>query len=152
MATFVIDASALLAGHDDSTMATAIGLEALEGEHVLLAPALLSSETGHVIHRKRPERYGRSVEERTSVQEILLRDIELVQPDAAARSACARLAARTGLSWYDAEYLALAQARGAPMITQDLRLLAAGLDVLGRGGAMTIEEAIRDHVTVGPAD
>lgn len=147
METFVIDASTLLSGHDDPTMTAALSIEALEREHIFVAPALLASETGHVIHKKRPQRFGNSTAERAEMHEELLRDIRLVESDARRRLACGHVCARTGLTWYDAEYVALADVEGARLITEDARLLGGAREVLGPARALTLAEAVRAHVT-----
>lgn len=142
MRRVVIDTSALIASveHDRPAWGETVLRLQVEGE--LLAPALLSSEAGNVVLRKRPAAFGRDAAERAEFLEVLLTGIALLPPDAASRRRAAHLVERHGLAFYDAEFLEVADRDDATaLLTQDHALHAAGRATLGAHRALTLDEA-----------
>ncbi|MEA3199788.1 MAG: hypothetical protein QOE90_1216 [Thermoplasmata archaeon] len=102
----VLDASVVLDGAAPGPRFDA--LSALHERFACRAPALLAWEIGHVVHGRRAALFAATPQKRAALVEAMLEGIELVPTDAAARAATARLAARHGLTFYDASYLELA--------------------------------------------
>lgn len=138
----VLDTSALLESAEASRVGWREALLHLQTTYPFASPTLLASEAGNVIHRKRPAAYGRDAQERAELLEVLLLDIELVPTDAAARRLAGDLAAELALSFYDAEFLALAaQREGSVLLTQDGQLLRAAKAKLGAPRGLTPSDA-----------
>lgn len=134
--TVVIDASAMLSTAQvrqelpPTDPARAL-IPHLSDRFGLQAPALYAWELGNVVHRKHPDRFGASPEERDRILEAMLRIVELDQPDRAAIEATARIVEHEALTFYDAAYLELAQRTKGLLITEDKRLLESARSVLG---------------------
>lgn len=136
----VLDASALIDAAAQPARNRA--LQHIQETHALVAPFLLASEAGHVVHCKRPRSFGATPTARAEVLETMLEGIDLIAPDAASRHRAALLAARHKLTFYDAEYLELAARRaGALLLTQDQALLAAARRRLGTARAFDLAGA-----------
>lgn len=126
---FVIDASALIlcTNADRPEWAVAVHLAKRQGLH---APAILSSEVSHVVHRKRPQEFGPTVLDRTAFVELLLEETVIAGPDAAQRATAAQVS-EAGLSFYDAEYVALAAQSSFTLVTHDAKMQRVAVQVLG---------------------
>lgn len=137
----ILDASALLDAVDSGRPERAAALRDVQARHPCRAPALLAWELGNVIHRKHPDAFG-PPERREALLELLLEGVDIVPSDAGGRARGAALVAATGLTFYDAAYLALAIDAPRPvLVSQDRRLVAAARE---RGAdAMGLEEAGR---------
>jgi predicted nucleic acid-binding protein len=83
------------------------------------APALVTYEVMHVIHRKRRMALAGAISRRHEIREGLLGAIERYDPDSATRQLAAEICERTGCSAYDAQFLAQAISRGRSMLTAD---------------------------------
>lgn len=105
----------------------------------VLAPALLASELGQMVHRKYAQAFGPSAWARAAAHELLLQQVDVVASDEAHRQLAGALADKHGLSFYDAEFIALALARRAFLISQDNDLLDAARIELGAPNAMDLE-------------
>ncbi|HEX2022745.1 MAG TPA: type II toxin-antitoxin system VapC family toxin [Candidatus Thermoplasmatota archaeon] len=142
MSDAVIDASALLLGLEPEGDLARRALVALADERRLAAPALLAWEVGHVIHRKRPGRYGATHEERQEAFEAATSAVALVAPTPEALAAAARLCAAHPVGFYDAAYLEMAaRGEGSVLVSADADLLRVARRVLGEGRALTVEAA-----------
>lgn len=130
--SYVIDASALLAAAERDHPEWAVALERARRLGPLMAPALIASEAGNVLHVKRPHEFGPTAHERTQLLELLLATVDLVATTEAHRRAAGGATDVLGLSFYDAEYLALAAERDLPLVTQDAALRKAAQRHLGR--------------------
>lgn len=118
----VIDASAVLAWQfDEQPERTAQIRQTLQGH--MLSPALWPTEIAHALVKA--ERRGRlAARARGQIARGLAAlDVECVPSPGL--EPIAHLAARTGLSAYDAEYLYLALQHGAGLLTCDRQLAAA---------------------------
>lgn len=128
MNRWVIDTSALIRlyvpdGPLPDGLESAVDLAA-RGDGVLMAPELLLAEVAQVLLKK--ERAGfltsaEVVEIQRAADELpvmLVGHRELMAP-------ASRIARQTGLTVYDALYVALARNRAAQLLTGDLRLEAA---------------------------
>jgi predicted nucleic acid-binding protein len=117
--TTVVDASAIAAVLFDEPEAAPI-VASITGD--LIAPTLLRYELASVCTTKlirHPQRTDEIHERYRLLDELA---IDYVEPDWPILPALAR---RWALSAYDAAYLQLALARGAPLVTLDARLAAA---------------------------
>lgn len=140
----VVDTSALLDAVDQDHPAWGEALFRLGESGTFLAPAILASEAGNVVHRKRPGDFGVSTERRAELLETLLSLVDLVPSDPHARRRAAVLVQRHRLSFYDAEFLELAARHPvAILVTHDARLLAAARDALGPERAFRLDDAPR---------
>ena len=90
----------------------------------LAAPALLPFEVGHVVHRKRREHFGNSTAERQALVGRIVGPVELVPMDLELARTTGAVSESSGISFYDASYLAEARRRGAGLITADNGLAA----------------------------
>ncbi|MFC1526665.1 type II toxin-antitoxin system VapC family toxin [Candidatus Latescibacterota bacterium] len=129
---FVVDTSALMRlyipdGPVPDGMEAALR-SAEVGNDSLLSPDLLLAECGQVLHKKRTEQLLTDDELSGLVDSILDLPIRLVPHHDLLRSAC-DLAARCGLTVYDALFLALAQRHSAPLLTADGRLRRAAAEL-----------------------
>jgi predicted nucleic acid-binding protein len=99
----------------------------LATEHELLAPELIWAELGNALWKKHRRR---ELDQHTASR--LLRDFSRVpiefHPTARWTAAALELAARQGITVYDALYLALAAGHGCRVLTADRRLLEACRD------------------------
>ncbi|MBI4394007.1 MAG: type II toxin-antitoxin system VapC family toxin [Euryarchaeota archaeon] len=130
-ASVVVDSSALIDSVDSEKPGLDEAFALIAAEHELLAPVLLASECGNVVHRKRAARFGRDAMERAGALELLLGQVTLVLLDAEDRRRAGSLVEEAGVTYYDAEFLALADARGAALLSQDSRLRDAARKILG---------------------
>lgn len=137
----VVDASALLDALDHGKPECMVALHDLRRTHEFVSPMLLSSELGQVVHRKRPQRFGRDDRDRGLVLEAALEPFRLLASDPLHRALAAAIAARRGLSFYDAEYIAAAVAEGgALLVTQDAALRKAAALELGPDCATDLQQ------------
>ena len=126
----VVDASAILDAARPGPSFDAYSK--LQGEFVLQAPALVAWEIGNVVHGRRASDHGRSPAERASALELMIAGLDLVPSDARGRRRAGEIAARRGLTFYDASYLEVAERdTTACLVTQDRALLAASKQALG---------------------
>lgn len=117
----VIDASALVAALTDSGPA-GLWAEQLIHDHALLAPALLWAEATNLLRRL--ESSSRvTAPEATMAQEDLMR--LAIEPFPFTPFAGRIWQLRHAVASYDAWYVALAEALGAPLATLDQRLARA---------------------------
>ena len=130
MSSFVVDASVAVkwvVAERDSEAAVRLA------EHDLLAPELLIVEAGNALWSKGRRGELSDVEAADRLEALLVMPVLLVpSPGLAARAL--DLALGIGLTVYDALYLALAQARGVPLVTADRRLLALAREGLADDG------------------
>lgn len=134
---FVIDASALLdaALRDRPEWAVAVDDARRRGLH---GPSILASEVAHVVHKKRPQEFGATVALRSAALELLLAQPVLAVSDAAHREAAAMIAS-TGLSFYDAEYAAVADRFGFALVTHDEDMARVARQVLGKPRVLDLD-------------
>ncbi|MBW3582086.1 MAG: type II toxin-antitoxin system VapC family toxin [Euryarchaeota archaeon] len=131
----VFDASALLAlvpgpGEDPDLLVRS--MLHLHGLFEVVAPSLLASELGNVIHRNRDGGYGKGGREQERLLRYLLEDVRLEPMDAEGAARAFRLAAAHRLTAYDAAYLELAARDDrTPLVTEDKRLFRAAAKALG---------------------
>ncbi|MBI2077125.1 MAG: type II toxin-antitoxin system VapC family toxin [Euryarchaeota archaeon] len=122
----IIDSSALLlaVGPPDSHAGERLSaiLTRVMRVRGLAAPAVLPFEVGHVVHRKRRQHFGTSMAERQALVGRLVGPVEMVPMDADLARATGYLSESSGISFYDASYLAEAKRRGAGLITADTGL------------------------------
>lgn len=126
----VVDASAILDAARPGPFFDSFSK--LHGDFALQAPALVAWELGNVIHGRRAKDHGRSPAERAAALDLMLAGLELLPTDARARLRAGEIAARRGLTFYDASYLEAAERdTTACLLTQDRALLAAAKLALG---------------------
>ena len=103
---------------------------AAKGEASLIAPELILAESGQVLHKKRRQKLLEADELDALLDSLLDLPIQLYGHRNLLRSACA-LATESGLTVYDALFLALAIRHNASLITADdvLRRAADQLDL-----------------------
>lgn len=145
---FVIDASALLdaALVDRPEWAVAVDDARRAGLH---APSILASEVANVIHCKRPDEFGPTPDARCAAVELLLAQASLAASDGPHRAAAAAIAA-AGLSFYDAEYVALASRLDCALVTHDHDMARAGQRFLGPGRVLDLDR-LRQRLKRRPA-
>lgn len=138
----VVDTSALIDAADRRFPDRGETFRYLQGRYPVEAPALIASEAGNVVHRKHPEAFGQDVAERAEVLETLLEGISTVGGGEGQRGRSGWLCDELGLTFYDAEFLELAD-RGPEtvLITQDAQLHEAGRRYLGDDRCLTLDEA-----------
>ncbi len=128
MRQVVVDTSALVRLYvPDGPMPEALPslvAAATRAEVILLAPELWWAELGQVLWRKETAGLLRAAEVDLVVEAASQLPIESV-PHRALLPEALRLARSTGLTVYDALFLALARARGADLVTADDRLAEA---------------------------
>ena len=107
----VADSRSILAAHQDETIAVAV----LD---------LTAYEVGNALLRGRVRATATQV---ATVLESISQICPAVSPDIGDLRLAAELAEREGLTLYDAAYAAVAQRRGALLVTLDRKLLAAGV-------------------------
>lgn len=144
MPALVLDASALLAPFDPEGDDLALALEDLLAEHDALAPAPLLSELGNVVFGHRRARFGTDHADRLDTYANLLAPLRIVPGGDDHRRAAARIAEARRITFYDAEYVALAAAEGAVLVTEDRGLLDAARKELGPRRAMGVAKARRE--------
>lgn len=105
---------------EDVPAAKALLLDHMEGRAKIAIPHLLYYEVGSILlfGRSRPP-IEEAVEALTDLFSIPL---EVVPPVLVGAHAALQLASRLGLSYYDASYVALAEALDCSLITADRRL------------------------------
>lgn len=136
--SYVIDASALLdAAHPDRAE-WGVGLDAARRREGLVAPAILLSEVCNVVHCKRPLEFGPTVEARIIAAELLLAQAETVPSDDVHRAASAQVA-KAGLTFYDAEYVALAAQLDCVLVTHDRAMAQVAVKLLGRARVVDLD-------------
>lgn len=139
----VVDTSALLDAADSTRPPWGEALTTLMGERGAVAPELLAYEAGNVVHRKHPRAFGETARERAVVLEVLLEGVERVPSTEDSRTRSARIAEETGLTFYDAAFVDLAEEReGSLLLTQDEKLAAVGKDRLGGERCLRLDEAV----------
>ena len=106
----------------DSESARSLRLAHLDARASLVAPAILPYEVGNAL-RFHPH-LGADVVGR-AVAQLLDVQVRLDPPSPEALDAAVRVAFRTGLTVYDACYLALAERLDCPLYTADKRQIAA---------------------------
>lgn len=138
----VTDASVLAKSGSIDDPHAAIVLQHLQRRYDVLAPAVAASELGNVAHRKDPDAFGADPRERSATLENLLEGITLVGSDADLRTTAGKRCTTHSLSFYDAEYLALAELTASSiLLSDDRKLLEAGKDVLGVRRVMSLADA-----------
>ncbi|MEK6974752.1 MAG: type II toxin-antitoxin system VapC family toxin [Candidatus Thermoplasmatota archaeon] len=113
------------------------------------APALIASEVGQVVHNKRAMQFGPTPELRSSAAELLLAQVGLVPSDPAMRALAGELCV-LGLSFYDAEYVALAQRLDAILVTHDQAMAKVARVALGKARVVDLD-GLRQLVKARPA-
>ena len=100
--------------------AKALLVDHMEGRAKLLVPPLLYYEVGNILlfGRSRPP-VEQAIDALTDLFSIPL---EVVPPTLVSAHATLRLASESGLSYYDATYVALAEMLDCALITADTRL------------------------------
>ncbi len=96
----------------------------MQGRAKIAIPPLLYYEVGNILlfGRSRPP-----VEEAVqALTDLFSVPLEVLPPAAVGAGASLRLASLLGLSYYDATYIALAEALNCPLITADGRLVQRG--------------------------
>lgn len=135
----VVDTSALIDSADDDHPDWGASIFRLLADHEVRAPALLASEAGNVVHHKHPDVFGTDPEERAAFLEDLLEGVTLVPSTPGARHRLAHLVASTGLTYYDAEFLELAErADDTLLVSHDRTLREAGRELLGEDRALDL--------------
>lgn len=145
MPRVVVDTSALIDSADVDHPAWTQALFRLQATHGIQAPALVASEAGNVVHRKHPGVFGDDTAERADFLDLLLDGVVLVPvaADANARRRCAEIVQATGLTFYDAEFLELAErSDDGVLVSHDGPLLDAARDRLGGDRAMGLDGAL----------
>ena len=94
-------------------------LSAIALREPLNAPGLLAYEIGNVIHRKRRAAVRKNLAERAAFVRELLALVEMGPADEEAMQTTGRLCERTGISFYDSAYLALAMIERHALLTAD---------------------------------
>jgi predicted nucleic acid-binding protein len=127
----VVDSSVVVKWFVDEPERSA-ALDLLRAEQPLVAPDLLLIEVAHTLRRKVGEGRLPGPAATAALTEVMDGPVELV-PTAPLSLRAMRLADRAGGSVYDACFVALAEERGAPLVTADERLARtvrmSGLDV-----------------------
>lgn len=90
------------------------------------APLLALYELGNVFHRKRRKAIPGPLSVRLGAYQSAKDHVTLVSPSPEAESRTAQICEQSGRSFYDASYLALAQALELPLITADAGMAAQG--------------------------
>lgn len=104
----------------------------------LAAPALLAWEIGQIVHRKRAAEWP-DLATRQGTAALLVQDVDLDVPDAAAAERCGSLAEKHAISYYDAAYLELALRKPSGLlVTEDERLRRAAALELGPDRALDL--------------
>ncbi len=137
----IVDTSALIDGADADHPGWGMTVEELLATREVLAPTLLASEAGNVVHNKHPEAFGSTPGERGEILETLLDGVDLRPGSATARTRCGELVADLDLTYYDAQFLELAERLEGLLLTQDQELLRAGKSLLGPGRCLDLDEA-----------
>lgn len=138
----VVDTSAVIDAADRRFPGRGETFRYLQGRYPVEAPPLIASEAGNVVHHKHPEAFGEDDAERAEVLETLLEGISTSSGGPRQRERAGRLCDQLGLTFYDAEFLELAD-RGPDtvLITQDAALHRAGRRHLGEARCLTLDEA-----------
>jgi predicted nucleic acid-binding protein len=105
---------------EDVPAAKALLVDHMEGRLQIAVPSLLYYEVANILlfGRSRPP-----VDEAAeALSDLFSIPLLLVSPEPAAADAALRLALRHGLSYYDATYVALAEALDCALVTADQRL------------------------------
>lgn len=121
MRALVVDASVLVAALTTSTDAEWAESSIL-GAEALVAPHLAIAETANILRRARASGKLDPMEATAAYRDLILLDLELL-PFAPFAKRIWELAA--ALTVYDAWYVAVAEALGAPLATLDRRLARA---------------------------
>lgn len=140
---WVLDASALLVAGLPGGEQHGVTLDRMARTGTVSGPAILASDCGNVIHRKRPRDFGVTSVSRTTALELLLARVEVVPSTPAHRELAGQVAENEGLCFYDAEYVAAAALSDAVLVTQDRPLRAAAARVLGDSRALDWDAARR---------
>lgn len=142
----VLDASALIDSVQEAHPERGEAVEDLLTRYPARAPMLLASEVGNVVQRLHAEDEVDGAANPAEVREALLAGIALDPSTREHRDSAGALAEAHGLSFYDAEYLAVALAAGALLVTHDADLLKAARRKLpGRAFDLDgVTRAIRD--------
>lgn len=82
-------------------------------------PDVIAYELGHTLFRRRKKDAGASLEDRWARFERLLKAVDLVAPDPQLLRETARIVDRSGVSFYDASFLAFAALRRVSLCTAD---------------------------------
>lgn len=107
-----------------------------------VAPILLAWEIGNALLTDGFLRSPGAVPAEDFLEDLVQR-VGLEAPDEAARRRTMQIATQTGLSYYDASYLATTERHPDRMlVTEDQRLLAAARRLLGPSRAATAAEAL----------
>lgn len=138
----VVDTSALVDAIDVAYPEWGETFRYLQGRYPIQAPRLIESEAGNVVHAKHPGVFGDDARERSQVVEDLLEGIDPVDPSPLSRDRCGTLVERTDLTFYDAQFLELADRDDDRLLlTQDGPLLDAARDLLGEDRALDLDAA-----------
>lgn len=108
------------AAEDDVPAAKVLLVDHMEGRAKIIIPSLLYFEVGNILlfGRSRPP-----IEQVTdALADLFSMPLEVVPPTLTSADVTLRLAARHGLSYYDATYVALAETFDCQLITADRRL------------------------------
>ena len=140
MRRVVLDSSALLASLDVARQPEASdAMRDLKGEHEAVAPTLVAWELGNVVHGRRRNAFGRSLDERLEVVSALLQGVTLMPLEAGDLLAVGRDCEESGLTFYDAAFLELtARDDEALLVTEDAALRAQAHKRLGKGRARAL--------------
>lgn len=138
----VVDTSAVVDAVDARFPDRGEAFRYLQGSFPTQAPPLLAAEAGNVVHAKHPDAFGDTASERAAVVEELLAGIEIVETPRRSRERCGELVEEAGLTFYDAQFLELAERDDRSLLlTQDADLLDVAKDLLGDERATDLDEA-----------
>lgn len=145
----VVDTSALVESVDERFPDRGEAFRYLQGTYPMLAPRIIESEAGNVVHAKFPNAFGPDISDRVKLLETLLEGIHPAESSPLGRDRCAEIVEQTGLTFYDSEYLEVADRQDVnALLTEDQALIQAGREVLGGARTFNLDTAA-DRIAAG---
>ncbi|GEM_PF-2995389 len=137
---FVVDTSALIDSLQADHEAWSEAFAHVQARYDVLAPLRVVYEVGNIVHRKHPEAFGKSLEDRQQVVAEILQGVTIAAWEKESVARAGEITERHGVTYYDATFLDLALATpGSVLLVQDEKLREAAAKALGKERALSLD-------------
>jgi predicted nucleic acid-binding protein len=113
----------------------------VQGKYDVIAPLRVVYEVGNIVHRKHPDVFGKSLEDRQQVVAEILQGVKIAAWE---KESIARVGAITethGVTYYDATFLDLAlTTQNGVLVVQDGKLHEVATKALGKDRVFNLDQ------------